>query len=166
MFWILILILLLLLLLYLLLMPIVLFIDTATNQYYIQLKWLAKASIEKHLEGLIRIKLKIAFLNFYFYPLRKKSSSKDKKLVNENTVKKRKRIGIKKILRMLRSFKVKRFLIDIDTGDCMTNAKLYPVYGLLNYGIGSFNINYEGRNRLALFMENRPIYIIKSFFKT
>lgn len=156
----------LLLVLYLLFIPIVFFIDTATDQYYIQIKGLAKASVEKHLEELIRIKLKIVLFNFYFYPFRKKSSLKAKKLIKKSSVKKRKRIGIRKILRMLRSFKVKRFLIDIDTGDCMTNAKLYPVYGLLNYGMGSFNVNYEGRNQMALYMENRPIYIIKSFFKS
>ena len=156
----------LLLVLYLLFIPIVFFIDTATDQYYIQIKGLAKASVEKHLEELIRIKLKIVLFNFYFYPFSKKSSLKAKKLIKKSSVKKRKRIGIRKILRMLRSFKVKRFLIDIDTGDCMTNAKLYPVYGLLNYGMGSFNVNYEGRNQMALYMENRPIYIIKSFFKS
>ena len=165
MYWIIILILLLLLILYLLLTPIVLFIDTATNQYYIQLKGLAKASVEKHVEELIRIKLKITFLSFYFYPLRKKSLPKAKKIIKKSAVNKRKRIGIRKIFRMLRSFKVKRFLIDIDTGDCMTNAKLYPFYGILNYKTGTFNINYEGRNRMAVFMENRPIYIIKSFIK-
>jgi hypothetical protein len=141
----------------------VLFIDTATNQYYIQLKGLAKVNVEKHLEELIRIKLKITFLSFYFYPLRKKSSPKAKKLIEKSSVNKRKRI--RKIFRMLRSFKVKRFLIDIDTGDSMTNVKLYPFYGLLNYNTGIFNINYEGKNRMVLYMENRPLYIIKSFIK-
>jgi len=163
MYWIIILILLLLLTLYLLLIPIVLFIDTATNQYYIQLKGLAKANVEKDVEELIRIKLKITFLSFYFYPLRKKSSPKAKKLIKKSSVNKRKQI--RKIFRMLRSFKVKRFLIDIDTGDSMTNAKLYPFYGLLNYKTGIFNINYDGRNRMVLYMENRPLYIIKSFIK-
>jgi len=165
MFWGIFLILFLLLILYFLFIPIIIFIDTATNQYYIQLKGLAKASVEKHLEELIRIKLKVVFFDFYFYPLRKKSPVKAKKLVKKSSVKKRKQIGLKKIFRMLRSFKVKRFLIDIDTGDCMTNAKLYPIYGLLNYGIGTFNINYESRNRMVLYMENRPIYILKSFIK-
>ena len=165
MYWIIILILLLLLILYLLLIPIVLFIDTSTNQYYIQLKGLAKANVEKHVEEIIRIKIKITFLSFYFYPLRKKSSPKSKKLIKKSSVNKRKRISVRKIFRMLRSFKVKRFLIDIDTGDSMTNAKLYPFYGLLNYKTGMFNINYEGRNRMVLYMENRPLFIIKSFIK-
>ena len=165
MYWIIILILLLLLILYLLLIPIVLFIDTATNQYYIQLKRLAKVNVEKHIEELIRIKLTITFLSFYFYPLRKRSSPKAKKFIKKSSLNKRKRISVRKIFRMLRSFKVKRFLIDIDTGDSMTNAKLYPFYGLLNYKTGMFNINYEGRNRMVLYLENRPLYIIKSFIK-
>ena len=101
MYWIIILILLLFLILYLLLIPIVLLIDTATNQYYIQLKGLAKASVERHVEELIRIKLKITFLCFYFYPLRKKSLPKTNNLSKKSAVNKRKRIGIRKIFRIL-----------------------------------------------------------------
>lgn len=67
------------LIIYVLLVPVILFVDTATNQYYIQLKGVAKASIESHKEELLRIKLKIFFLNFYFYPLRYKGSVKKKR---------------------------------------------------------------------------------------
>lgn len=156
----------LLLIVYLLLVPIVLFIDTDTNTYYIKLKGLATASIEKHELEIIRIKLKIPFYQFYYYPFKKKSSLIQKKLVKRGKVNRWKRMRIQKIVRMLRSFKVKRFMIDIDTGNCITNAKLFPIFGFLNYQIGIFNINFEGRNRMALHLENRPIYIIRSFIKT
>ena len=46
---------------YLLLIPIVIYIDSDTDQYFIQLKGLAKASIEGHKDEVVRIKLKIFF---------------------------------------------------------------------------------------------------------
>lgn len=147
-----------------LLIPIILFIDTATNQYYIHLKGLAKVSIEGHKEELIKIKLKIFFLNFYFYPLRGKINSGKKKKHQKKDIKKSsKKINIKTGLRVLKSFKVKRLFLDIDTGNCIINAKLYPLFAFLNYKIGDFNINFEGRNKMMLYIQNRPLYIIKSF---
>jgi hypothetical protein len=155
----------LLLLFYLSMMPIVLFIDTKTNQYYLQVKGLAKASIESHEEELIRIRLNVFFLSFYFYPLRNKGSGKNKKIENRTNNKKKikKEFDIKKSLRMLKSFRVKKFIFDIDTGDCVLNAELYPLFVFLNYKIDGFRINFEGRNRVELHIFSRPIYLIKSF---
>ncbi len=160
------LILFLLLILYLLFVPVELFIDTTTNEYYIQLKGLAKASVVTDAKEVLKIKLKITFFNFYFYPLKKKSPPKNKEIGKRNEIRTMKRIGLRKSLRMLRSFKVKRILLDIDTGDWILNAKLYPFFGFLNYHVGKFDINFEGRNRLALHLVNRPIYILKSLIKT
>ena len=155
----------LLLLFYLSMMPIVLFIDTKTNQYYLQVKGLVKASIERHEEELIGIRLKVFFLNFYFYPLRNIVLGNMKKAIKSTDNKKKigKGMDLEKGFRMLKSFKVKRFLIDIDTGDCILNAKLYPLFAMLNYHVGGFNVNFEGRNRVELHIYSRPIYLIKSF---
>ena len=155
----------LLLLLYLSMIPIVLFIDTKTNQYYLQVKGLVKASIESHEKELISIRLKVFFLSFYFYPLRNIGISNNKRLLKSRGNKKKigKRMDLEKGLRMLKSFKVKRFLFDIDTGDCILNAKLYPLFALLNYHFGGFIVNFEGRNRVELHIYSRPIYLIKSF---
>ena len=155
----------LLLLFYLSMMPIVLFIDTKTNQYYLQVKGLVKASIESHEEELISIRLKVFFLSFYFYPLRNIGLGNNKKILKSTENKKTtgKGIDLKKGLRMLKSFKVKRFLFDIDTGDCILNAKLYPLFAMLNYHVGGFSVNFEGRNRVELHIYSRPIYLIKSF---
>jgi len=146
-------------------MPIVLFIDTKTNQYYLQVKGLVKASIESHEEELFRIRLQLFFLSFYFYPLRNIVLGNKKKLIKSVNNKRKigKGISLEKGLRMLKSFKVKRFLFDIDTGDCILNAKLYPLFAMLNYHVGGFSVNFEGRNRVELHIYSRPIYLIKSF---
>ena len=160
------LILFLLLILCFLFLPIVLFVDTSTSEYYIKLKGLAKASIETDSKELLRIKLKILFFNYYFFPLKKNSTTKKKKRVKKNEIRNMTRIRIKKGLRILSSFNVKKVILDIDTGNWILNAKLYPLFGFLNHHIGSFNVNFSGMNRMALYMQNRPINILKSLIKT
>jgi len=156
--------LLLLLIIYILWMPIILFVDTQTNEYYVQLRGLAKARIQADKKEVFKIKMKVLFLNFKFYPLRKKKpSAKSKKIKKYNKKNSIKRIEFKKYLRMLRTFKIKRLFINIDTGDCISNAKLFPLFAFLNQTKASFNVNFEGRNQMVLHMQNRPINIIKSF---
>ena len=151
---------------YLLLMPIILSINTSNNEYYIQLKGLAKAYIEPHEEEIIRIKLNIFFMRFYFFPIDEiiKRNNTKKLKPKKNKTKRRKRLSASKGLRVLKSFKVKQFAIDLDTGDVVQNAKLYPAFAFFNYYKGGFNINFEGRNRLVVRLQNRPIDIIKAFY--
>jgi hypothetical protein len=155
--------LLLLVLIYLLVMPIVLLIDTTTNQYYIQIRGLVKASLEAHKEELIQIKLNVFFLKFYFYPLQKIGSKKKPRLIAKKKKKRGKKPDFQTGVRLLKSFKVKKLFVDIDTGDCILNAKLYPFVALLKYYSGDINVNFQGRNQLILCVQNRPVNIIRSF---
>ena len=52
----------------------------------------------------------------------------------------KRKIEFKTMLRLLKSFKVQKLLVDIDTGDCILNAKLYPIFGFLNYHVGNFKV--------------------------
>ncbi len=151
-----------LLIVYALLVPIDLYINTITNQYYLQIRGFAKASIEKDNVEIIRIKLRMFFMNFYLYPLKYRGFTEKKKIVKNN--KTNKKIDFKKGLQILKSFKIKRFNLEIDTGDYTLNAKLYPVFVFLNYNLGHFKVNFEDRNQLVLHLQNRPINIIKLFF--
>ena len=151
------------LLLGLLFVPIILFIDTDTNEYYIQLKGLAKANLETHEEELLQIRLRAFFRNFYFFPLQKVGVSKKKKIAKKTKSRSGKKITLKQGLGLLQSFKIKKFLLDIDTGNCIQNAKLYPVFDLMSYKLGDFKVNFVGRNRFALHLQNRPIHILKIF---
>ena len=156
-------ILLLILLAGILMVPVELYIDTTINQYYFQLKGLARASVEEDDEEVIRIKVSAFFRDFYFYPLRKMEVAKTKKLKRSKGIRGRKNVSVRNILRVLKSFKIKKLFVDIDTGNCISNAKLYPAFAFLNYYHSGFNINFEGRNQLVLFIQNKPIHIIKSF---
>ncbi|TYP98990.1 hypothetical protein C7447_102308 [Tenacibaculum adriaticum] len=152
------------LVLYLLFVPIALFIDTTTNQYFVEIQGLVKVSLESHKEEILRIKLKVFFFTFYFNPLKSKHFKKEKVTIKIKPKKKRKSANISNFFKLLRSFKVKQFWLNIDTGNYVLNAQLYPLVAFLNYyKEGCLNINFQDKNELVLEVENRPIRIIKSF---
>jgi len=154
----------LLLITYLLLVPIIFFINTRKHHYYLQIVGLAKVFVESDEEQWMKLKLKLLFLNFTFYPLKTIGSKKAKTLKAKPKKKKsRKRMDYETFLRIIRSFNVEKFYLNIDTGNCIYNAKLYPLFAFLNYKMGGFHINFRGNNQLVLVIKNRPIRIIRAF---
>lgn len=153
---------LLLLLLALLFIPLNLVLNTVTRQYYIQAAGLAKVKIEGDDKEIIRLRLQTLFRNFYFYPL--DWINKPKK-IKEGKSKKKKSTNLSPgtIIRLLRSFRVKRLRVNVDTGDCITNSKLYPVFSLMNFWGGNYGVNFQGRNEIVLHLQNRPIRLLRSF---
>jgi hypothetical protein len=142
--------------------PIDIYLDTSDNNYYAEIKGLMKASIEPDETQILRIKVKVPFRQFYFYPLKPRRKKTGKKQSEKKERKHWNRFAPKTIWRVLRSFEIKKWNLDLDTGDAITNAKLYPLFSLLNYRYGRFHINFEGKNHAMLLMRNRPIKIIKS----
>ncbi len=147
---------------YLLLTPIMLYVDTRNDTYFVRQQGIIKAAVLGDKKEVLRIKLTVFFLDFYVYPFRsKKKPSKPK------TIKKKKKgntsFSFEVRLRLLKTLKIKKLVVDIDTGDCLANAKLYPIFAFLNYKFGGFHINFEDRNQLVLHLESKPIRIIKSF---
>ena len=161
MLWVILILLIVSIVIYLLFARLSLFIDTSTNRYFVELQGICRINAESDETEILKLRLHIFFLDFNFYPLRpdKKKKIKPKKKKKKS----RFSLTLKKAYRLIKTFKIKRFYLDVDTGDCITNAKLYPVFSLLNYRKGHFNINFNGRNKLVLHIQNRPINIIKSF---
>ncbi len=145
----------------LLFVPIQIYIDTETVKYYVRIKGLAKASLEPDQKELLRVRLKVLFYEHCFYPIKKSSKPKPEK----RKTKHKRKMKFGKIVRVLKSFEIRQFALDIDTGDYFTNAKMYPVFVLLNHYVASFHINFEDRNRLLVDVRNRPYRILKSFVK-
>ena len=79
-------------LIYLLLMSIIIVIDTVNNQYYVQIKGLVKANVMPDENEILKIRLKIFFLRFSFYPLKKRLSPNKSKKTKKLLIKKPKRI--------------------------------------------------------------------------
>lgn len=135
----------------------------AKNQYIVRIWGLAKVALEGHETEFLRIKLNTLFTRFYFYPLRKKKEEQKKKIEAKSRKKRNIKSNFKSGLQVLKSFKVKKLLLDIDTGNCIQNAKLYPAFAFLNHYVGTFQINFEGRVNMVLHLQSRPVNIIKSF---
>ncbi len=151
----------LLLLVYLLLAPLRLVVDTSTNTYMFSLPGIFQVSVESHNTELIRLRLKLFVFKFYLYPLRRPSRSPKNKVRNSSH--KTRTMSLKRAIRLLKSFTLEKLFINIDTGNYVTNAKLYALYGVLNYKREYFQINFQGKNQLAITLKNRPINLIKSF---
>ena len=156
-------ILLFLLILYLLFVPMDIVINSTKNQYFMRIWGLAKVALEGHEKEFLRIKLNTLFTRFYFYPLRKKKKEQKKKVEAKSRKMRNFKSNFKRGLQVIKSYKVKKLILDIDTGNCIQNAKLYPAFALLNHHVGTFQVNFEGRVNMVLHLQSRPINIIKSF---
>jgi hypothetical protein len=62
--------------------------------------------------------------------------------------------------RLLGSFRVRRFIINIDTDDFILNAYLYPIFTLLNGKNRRLAVNFEGRTVVDVFLTNRVWKVI------
>lgn len=141
-------------------MPIIIWIDTDRDEYFIQLRGLFKASIEPVKNEVLRVKISILFFNFYYYPIQHRIL---KKASRPDTTKKNNRNKITWVYSIFRTFKVKKLFLNIDTSDWTLNAKLFPIFYFLNLSKGNFWINYQGKNQLVLHLQNRPMDILKSY---
>lgn len=150
-------------LLYLLFIPVILEVDTIEHEYYLKIGTLAKIMLESHPNKLVQIRIRAIYRNFYFYPITSRATKKIAGPKRKHKKRKRSKMKIRTIFKLIRSFKVKKLKVAIDTGDWIVNSKWYPVFYFMNEYAGQWAINYEGRNSLQLRLVNRPVYLIKSF---
>ena len=166
MWWILFLALFVLFGIYLLFAPLTLFVDTKDHTYFVAVKGLARVSFIPDRMEVVRIRLRVAFLNFNYYPLRKARQSGKKRKSNKGKTGNTPKIGPKRMLRLFQTFNLEQLYLNLDSGDFALNAKLYPIITFLNHYGGRFNVNFQGKNRLVLRASNRPINIVRVFINT
>ena len=163
MLWILLLFLFITLLIYLLFLPIDIIINTEKKLYSIKLGMLARMLVFGDKEKIIRLQLNTLFMKFNMFPVTWRSKKREEKS-KPRRHKKTRIPKLRTIRSLLRSFEVKTFAADIDTGNCLINARYFPVVAFLNFYFGTnLGINFQGKNRLVLHVRNRPIYILRSF---
>lgn len=151
-------------LIYLLLMPLELYLDSYQERYYLRMGILARASVEKDPVELLRLHLKVLFMNFYWRPSDLKTAHKKPDKTKEvRKTRKVRKFNVSLVKRLLRSFKVRRFRLEIDTGNPMLNARLYPLLFLLDRQAGDIRVNFVNRNHLLLQLTNRPIRLLNAF---
>jgi hypothetical protein len=152
------------LLIYFLLMPMELQIDSYQERYWLRLGFLAKASLEKDPGEILRLHLRVLFLNFYWRPSDLTSRKKGKKPAKKAKGRDHRRLSFRwdQGRRLLKTFRVKAFRLELDTGDPVMNARLYPFFFLLGQRAGDMRINFQDHNQVLLKVVNRPIYILNA----
>jgi len=70
-----------------------------------------------------------------------------------------------RIFNVLKSFKVKELMLDIDTEDYIWNAYLHPAFYFLSGKNRMLRVNYVGRISARIIVHNRLISILYAFIK-
>lgn len=111
------------------------------------------------------IRVGVWFWRKEFYPFQMLGKKKAKKKGETPSAPKKKKgmkMTRKKIFRLLRTFRIKDFRMDIDTQDVILNAYLYPLgFFLGNWGI-PFRVNYERRFEMNMVVQNRLWNILRA----
>jgi hypothetical protein len=161
-------------LLWLLLAPVIIWLNTDTKHYQIALPGIFKAVVVPTAE-LFHIRGWVFFIPYKFDPFRMKKKKKKKK--SDKPVIKKSRSkqltgNIHMVIDALRTFRIRKLYLDIDTDDFVLNAWLVPVFSFVNTDNIRMRVNFEGTSSLLLDLRLRLGVILwilirnkyKSFF--
>lgn len=126
--------------------------DTYRNEYHVSFGGISKAELIP-LPGDLLIRLHFAFWEKDLYPLHPSVGKEKKK--PEPDRKSKKGFPFRRIIKVLKSFHIKYFQLEVDTEDFIWNAYLWPVV----YGVKPLRrhvyVNFQGRNECRLLIHNR-----------
>lgn len=149
---------------YLLFAPFFLEVDSGSGLYLVRFHRLFSARLSFK-ENSVFADLRIAWWKKQIDLLETKSSEKQTEVKKDK--KEARRISFRKMLGIIRSFRIKKLFVDWDTGDIPLNGLLFPFFLLLSAKSGKhININFKGENKLILKLENNLARIIWAFIKT
>ena len=151
--------------------PIGLQINTRKSLYCVNYGPLIQARLIPDPEELLLIQMKVLFWKRHWSVLDVRTKQEKTKKPEKPETKNKTRFSHlgessfspSKIRRLLRTFRIREFHWELDTGSPVLNAKLFPVFFLSDYRWGGTDLNFEGRNSLALRIENRPIRILTAW---
>lgn len=134
--------------------PIKLEIDTANNTYLLQWKGIASLSLIPVPNDLL-MQFSVFFWKKDFYPLHYQAKKKLEKPKKTKQKKVRSQQWAHKGFRLLKSFEIKAFQLNLDTDNFIQNSYLFPIFHLLDNPKRQMKINYKGDSELFLIVENR-----------
>jgi hypothetical protein len=80
------------------------------------------------------------------------------------------KISFKQVLalfkNLLHAIKIKRFRLDIDTGDYVRNAQLYPLFHILSKPGRQYRINFMGKEELEILLQTRLWHLAGAVLRT
>jgi len=143
--------------------PIIFYIDTEQKRYEIFQAPVFRffVTIENNT---IKPKLKLAGITI---PLKsgKPKAEKKKKPKTKSRFKKSTAAWRFLVGKILRSFKIRRAIVDLDTDDVVLNAQLVPVFLAISQGPFHLTSNFAGRVYFHLEMNNKPARILWIFIQ-
>lgn len=136
--------------------PISIKADTYRNEYYLSFGGIGKAELVPVPDDIL-VRLRVAFWKKEFYPLHPSAGRKQKKPKAEAGEKRKRQraFPFRRIIKVLKSFHIKYFRLEVDTDDFVWNAYLWPVVGCAGPLRRHVSVNFEGRNECRLLMRNR-----------
>lgn len=144
---------------WLLFSPLILQVNTVQNEYKLRWWGLGSASVVPVKDDLLlRLHLPFWYKDFSLIKLLFVKSTQNKPTRTREAVGKRKskwRFTWTRFCRILRSFRVLYFRMELDTDDYVTNAFLYPVCSYWNTPTKYVAVNFQGRNQCAFRIQNR-----------
>lgn len=164
-----------LLLLLILILPISIEIDTTENKYKINVFRIISANIivDFNSDEIVILHISSPVYKYNFKPVNKIINSnmsddkKEEKQKKKKEKKNRKKFNLKfenikrLIISIYKSFNVKYFRLNVDTGDMITNGILQPYFSMISGKNISLNINYYSEFHLKTHISNRLINIVK-----
>ena len=134
--------------------PLILKVDTESEDYSVRIPGIIKASVIQD-DSEVYMKIRILFVPFRirpsrFAPTQTKKKPKRKRISTGNL--KYRIIAFKDIIR---SFRLRNLQINMDTEDFLLNANLVPVLMLAKTDRINLNVNFMDANSLIMDLRNR-----------
>lgn len=165
MWWLILILIVLLILSYLLFAPFVLEIDSNKGLYSIRFHRIISANLALEQETIF-IKIKFAWWRKEINLLEPTTKKPEQIIQTKHRNKSRKKLSFKKMAGILKSFRIRKFLISVDTDNMQVNGIMYPICLLAqNISGRQIGINFVGENIIILKIENNIARIVWAFIK-
>ncbi|HPE57141.1 MAG TPA: hypothetical protein P5514_12240 [Bacteroidales bacterium] len=159
---------------WLLLAPLYLYIHTGESRYEAGMRSLFKGKFVEGAYGLPEVRVTILFYSFQVPVVRfgsekkkqGKAKSKKKKSKKSRLNLKTIRLILKIVWKVMRSFKLKKFSLNIDTGNVITNAYLFPVFAVFGGRKYQLSVNYASKNEFIIHYQNNLLTILSHIIVT
>jgi hypothetical protein len=148
-----------------LVIPVSLYIDTDQGRYEVFQKPAFRFFAIIKNETVI-LQLQIVGINVPLQSKRKSAIKKERKKSKSKSTFRRSVSAWRFLIeRSLKSFEVKKVIVDLDTDDVILNAQLVPVLLLASQGAVQLSTNFNGRVYFHLDIKNRPGKILWIFLR-
>ena len=133
--------------------------DTDRKQFYVSIPFYFKAMVSGENE-IWSVRIRVFLIPFKIKtPFLKKKSFNKKNKSEKKNIKKRRKMNTERLLQLLKrtikSFKIKRLMASVDTGDFPLNAQLIPVVSQIKSENISIGINFNNDNSFFLRVDTR-----------